>query len=57
MYNPFNLTTMKELRNRYHALKNQALELMEKGNVNAYLAKLQELQDARLQMIQIAANH
>jgi hypothetical protein len=53
----FNLTTMKDLRNRYSALKFQAMELMKKGKINPYLAKLQEVNDAKLQMIQIAANH
>lgn len=48
---------MKDLRNRYSALKFQAIELMKNGKINAYLAKLQEVNDAKLQMIQIAANH
>lgn len=48
---------MKDLKNRYSALKHQAIELMKKGNINAYLAKLQEVNDAKLQLIQIAANH
>ena len=47
---------MKELRNKYTALKYQAIELMQAGRINAYLAKLQEVNDLRLQMIQIAAN-
>ena len=45
---------MKELRKRYIALKNQAIELMQAGNINAYLAKLQEVNDLRFQMIQLA---
>jgi len=48
---------MKELKNRYHALKSQAMELMQKGNINAYLAKLVEINDTKLQLIQIAASH
>ena len=47
---------MKDLKNKYHALKNQAIEMMERGNINGYLAKLVELNDARMQLIQIAAN-
>jgi len=48
---------MKDLRNRYTALKFQAMELMKKGKISPYLAKLQEVNDAKLQMIQVAANH
>ena len=48
---------MKELKNKYHALKTQAIELMQKGNINAYLAKLVEVNDTKMQLIQIAANH
>ena len=36
---------MKELRNKYTALKQQAIELMKGGKLNAYLAKLQEVND------------
>ena len=46
---------MKELRLKYTALKQQAIELMKGGKVNAYLAKLQEVNDLKMQMIQIAA--
>ncbi|MFT5247774.1 MAG: hypothetical protein ACI943_002530, partial [Gammaproteobacteria bacterium] len=48
---------MKELKNRYTALKTQAMELMSAGKISAYLAKLQEVHDVRLQLIQIAAGH
>ncbi|MDA0881857.1 MAG: hypothetical protein O2984_00975 [Bacteroidetes bacterium] len=47
---------MKELKNKYFALKDQSILLMKHGKVNAYLAKLQEVNDLKLQMIQIAAN-
>jgi hypothetical protein len=47
---------MKELKNRYTALKTQALDLMQNGQVNAYLAKLVEVNDTRMQLIQIASN-
>ena len=54
----FNLipTAMKELKNKYTALKSQAMELMRAGRINAYLAKLVEVNDVRMQLIQIAAN-
>ena len=52
-----NTTTMKELRNKYFALKTQAMEMMKKGNVNGYLAKLIEVNDVRLQLVQIKAAH
>lgn len=45
---------MKELRKKYTALKRQAIELMQAGKINAYLAKLQEVNDLRFQMIQLA---
>jgi hypothetical protein len=48
---------MKELMNRYTALKHQAIELMKAGKISAYLAKLQEVNDLRFQMIQISATH
>lgn len=44
---------MKDLMNRYTALKHQAIELMKAGRISAYLAKLQEVNDLRFQMIQI----
>ncbi len=47
---------MKDLKNKYFALKDQAIILMKNGKVSAYLAKLQEVNDLKLQMIQIAAN-
>lgn len=45
---------MKELKNKYTALKTQAMELMQIGNISAYLAKLQEVQDLRLQIVQLS---
>lgn len=45
---------MKELKNKYIALKDQAMNLMQNGQVNAYLAKLIEVNDLRLQMMQVA---
>ena len=52
-----NTTTMKELRNKYFALKTQAMEMMKNGNINGYLAKLIEVNDVRLQLIQIKTAH
>ena len=46
---------MKELVKKYATLKYQALELMGKGNINAYLAKLQEVNDLKLQIVQLRA--
>lgn len=46
---------MKELVKKYAAMKYQALELMSKGNINAYLAKLQEVNDLKLQIVQLRA--
>lgn len=48
---------MKDLKNKYYALKRQAIELMQEGNIKAYLAKLQEVNDLRFQMIQLASGH
>ncbi|MDG1262306.1 MAG: hypothetical protein P8H59_04175 [Flavobacteriales bacterium] len=48
---------MKELKRKYMAMKRQAIDLMKTGNISAYLAKLQEVNDLKFQMIQIAANH
>ncbi|MFN0033336.1 MAG: hypothetical protein ACKVOR_14330 [Flavobacteriales bacterium] len=47
---------MKDLRNKYFAMKQQAIENMQHGNVNAYLAKLVAMDDLRMQMIQIATS-
>jgi hypothetical protein len=44
---------MNELKHKYTAMKQQAVEMMQHGNVNAYLAKLVDLHDLRMQMIQI----
>lgn len=52
-----NTTTMKELRNKYFALKTQAMEMMKHGNINGYLAKLIEVNDVRLQLVQIKTAH
>ena len=46
---------MKELKTRYQALKTEAIQLMQAGKVDAYLAKLVEVQDVRNQMIQLSA--
>ena len=46
---------MNELKHKYTALRQQAIELMQGGHVNAYLAKLVVLNDVRMQMIQIAS--
>lgn len=46
-------TTMKELRNKYFALKTQAMDMMRNGNINGYLAKLVEVNDVRLQLVQV----
>lgn len=46
---------MNELKLKYHALRQQAVEQMQSGNINAYLAKLVALSDVRMQMINIAA--
>ncbi|MGB0136471.1 MAG: hypothetical protein ACPF83_04460 [Flavobacteriales bacterium] len=48
---------MKELRNKYFALKTQAMEMMKNGNINGYLAKLIEVNDVRLQLVQIKTAH
>lgn len=44
---------MKELLNKYTALKFQAIELMRRGRINAYLVKLQEVNDLKLQIVQL----
>ncbi len=46
---------MNELKNKYFAMKQQAIENMQHGNVNAYLAKLVVLDDIRMQMLQMNA--
>jgi hypothetical protein len=48
---------MNELTNKYFTMKQQAIENMQHGNVNAYLAKLVNLNDIRMQMIQIKGDH
>ena len=52
-----NTTTMKELRNKYFALKTQAMEMMKPGNINGYLSKLIEVNAVRLQLVQIKTAH
>ena len=44
---------MNELANKYFATKQQAIENMQLGNINAYLAKLVSLNDLKVQMLQI----
>jgi len=56
-HNNLKITVMNELKNKYTAMKQQAVEMMQSGNVNAYLAKLVTLNDIRLQMIQISAGN
>lgn len=46
---------MKELVKKYATMKFQALDLMKKGNVSAYLVKLQEVNDLKLQIVQMRA--
>ncbi|MDZ4750941.1 MAG: hypothetical protein SGI87_04930 [Flavobacteriales bacterium] len=46
---------MNELKNKYNALRHQAVELMQTGNVNAYLSKLVAMNDVKLQLIQVSA--
>lgn len=48
---------MNEMKLKYTAMKQQAIEMMQSGNINAYLAKLVALQDVRLQMIQMTSGH
>jgi hypothetical protein len=45
---------MNELSNKYFAMKQQAIENMQHGNINAYLAKLVNLNDLRMQIIQMS---
>jgi hypothetical protein len=47
---------MNELKNKYFAMKQQAIENMQHGNVNAYLAKLINLNDLRMQMLQLSVH-
>lgn len=47
---------MKELKRKYNALKDQSMNLMKNGQVNAYLAKLIEVNDVRLQIVQVSAS-
>jgi hypothetical protein len=44
---------MIELTNKYTAMRQQAIEMMQHGNVNAYLAKLVALNDLKLQIINL----
>jgi hypothetical protein len=44
---------MNELKKRYQELKAKAKKLMSAGKVNAYLATLVEVNDIRMQMIQV----
>lgn len=44
---------MNDLKKRYTELKTKAIELMSAGRVNAYLATLVEVNDLKMQMIQV----
>ncbi|MDZ4824511.1 MAG: hypothetical protein SH856_13710 [Flavobacteriales bacterium] len=46
---------MNEHKLKYHALRQQAVEMMQAGNINAYLAKLLALSDVRMQLINSTA--
>lgn len=48
---------MNELKHKYTAMKQQTIEMMQSGNVNAYLAKLVALHDVRIQMIQLSTGN
>jgi hypothetical protein len=54
---PLIFKAMNELKNKYGDMKQQAVEMMQNGNVNAYLARLVTLNDMRIQMIQISAGN
>ena len=47
---------MSELSNKYTAYRQQAIEMMQNGNVNAYLAKLVALNDLKMQMINLGCH-
>jgi hypothetical protein len=44
---------MKELKSKCHALKLEAIKLMQEGKLSAYLAKLKEVSDIQIQMAQL----
>ncbi|MCC6601522.1 MAG: hypothetical protein IT223_12760 [Crocinitomicaceae bacterium] len=46
---------MNELKNKYIAMKQQSIEMMQSGNISAYLAKLVAIHDVRIQMIQLTS--
>lgn len=54
---PLKSNAMNELKNKYTAMRQQAVEMMQNGNVNAYLAKLVALNDLKLQMINMHSSH
>jgi hypothetical protein len=54
---PIRSNAMNELKNKYTAMRQQAVEMMQNGNVNAYLAKLVDLNDLRLQLINLQGQH
>jgi hypothetical protein len=54
---PIRSNAMNELKNKYTAMRQQAVEMMQNGNVNAYLAKLVDLNDLRLQLINLNGQH
>jgi len=45
---------MLKLRKRYEDAKVSAVELMEAGNINAYIAKLSEIEQIEVQMLNMA---
>lgn len=44
---------MNEMTAQYIALKQQAIQLMQHGQVSAYLAKLNEVNDLWLRLVQV----
>lgn len=44
---------MNDLKKRYTELRNKAIQLMSAGRINAYLATLVEVNDLKMQMIQV----
>jgi len=44
---------MNEMTTNYIALKQQAIQLMKHGQVSAYLAKLKEVNDTWVRLVQV----
>ncbi|MFZ6053439.1 hypothetical protein [Halocola ammonii] len=44
-----------ELKRQYQNVKKQAVKLMQKGNISAYLRKLQEIQELKTQMVKVSS--